>query len=256
MNPILDRPIKDTTLPTRAKNVLKRLEAKTVGDATKLTRTKILRSKWAGTKVLSYIENFLTELGLSLTEENAVSTQPGFALLNNYLNLKQQLFDYFGYKEDWVAIPLEDRTEMHWLVSERQPVEGRGMVTYSPQPLTADLIFSGSNVYTDSIYTQRFLPKWIYRGEKFTMICVDTHTDGNKFLAVFDNSKETTPSTHGAQYPRLAEAAKRWDLFGDLGVPPDLKVQGYTEDADGELQPPKQVVEVGALEGIDESDSE
>lgn len=44
--------------------------------------------------------------------------------------------------------------------------------------------------YEHEIYTQRFLPKWVYRGEDYTMICVDTRVDGNKFLQVFDNKKE------------------------------------------------------------------
>jgi hypothetical protein len=44
--------------------------------------------------------------------------------------------------------------------------------------------------YAAEIYTQRFLPKWVYRGAEYTMVCVDTRTDGNKFLMVFDNKKE------------------------------------------------------------------
>jgi len=44
--------------------------------------------------------------------------------------------------------------------------------------------------YRNDIYTQRFLSKWVYRGEDYTMICVDTHTDGNKFLQIFNNKKE------------------------------------------------------------------
>jgi hypothetical protein len=44
--------------------------------------------------------------------------------------------------------------------------------------------------YSNEIYTQRFLPKWVYRTDDYTMICVDTHVDGNKFLQIFDNAKE------------------------------------------------------------------
>ena len=50
------------------------------------------------------------------------------------------------------------------------------------------------NYYEDEIYTQRFLPKWVYRGEDYTMVCVDTHTDGNQFLRIFDNLKERKAS--------------------------------------------------------------
>jgi len=47
-----------------------------------------------------------------------------------------------------------------------------------------------ADYYEDTIYQQRFLPKYIYEGLEYTMISVDTQTDGNKFLAVFDNKKK------------------------------------------------------------------
>ena len=53
-----------------------------------------------------------------------------------------------------------------------------------------ELLNSDGDYYQNEIYTQRFLPKWVYRGKEYTMICVDTRTDGNTFLQVFDNSKE------------------------------------------------------------------
>ena len=43
--------------------------------------------------------------------------------------------------------------------------------------------------YCNSIYTQRFLSKWVYRGGDLTMISVDTHTDGNKFLITRNKSR-------------------------------------------------------------------
>lgn len=49
---------------------------------------------------------------------------------------------------------------------------------------------SDGNYYVDEIYAQRFYEKWVYRGNEFTMIFVDTHMDGNKFFAVFSNDKE------------------------------------------------------------------
>ena len=29
-------------------------------------------------------------------------------MLDGYLKLRKELFDYFGYVEDWVAIPIDD----------------------------------------------------------------------------------------------------------------------------------------------------
>jgi hypothetical protein len=63
--------------------------------------------------------------------------------------------------------------------------EAGAEVQYSP-----DATFPDATLYCDEVYTQRHLPKWVYRGVEFTMICVDTHTDGNKFLAIYDNAKE------------------------------------------------------------------
>ncbi len=230
-NSILAIRVEGSTLPTRAKNVLKRLGCVTVADATKLTPDQILRAKWAGKKVLAYITAWLGEFGLSLTIPAAYKPTPtGFPLLNGYTQAQQRLFDYFGYQQDWVSIPLDDRTADFWLLQERTDDSGRGLVTYAPTELTTELFSHEKPVdtfYGSSIYTQRFLKKWVYRGKDYTMICTDTHTDGNKFLAIFDNAKEVTPATHGAMYQPLKEAAKSWDLFGDIAVPRDMQAMGF-----------------------------
>lgn len=106
-------------------------------------------------------------------------------LLNDYNQKRQELFDYFGYVEDWVAIPVDDATMYYW----RLTGEGRGDEVYFADTLE-ELDLESGNFYSNEIYTQRFLPKWVYRGADYTMIVVDTHTDGNKFLQIFDNAKE------------------------------------------------------------------
>lgn len=110
-------------------------------------------------------------------------------LLSDYFTLQKQIFDYFGYKEDWKVIPLDDRTDQYWMVilDER----GGGSYCHHEEPLTKESVEAGV-IYGGSIYTQRFLPKWVYRGAEYTMVCADTHTDGNKFLMIFDNTKECT----------------------------------------------------------------
>jgi hypothetical protein len=62
-------------------------------------------------------------------------------------------------------------------------------VRYFEEPLTKELVEGGAT-YSAVIYRQRFLPKWVYRKDDFTMICADTQTDGNKYLMIFDNQKE------------------------------------------------------------------
>ena len=99
-------------------------------------------------------------------------------LLDEYSKLKEEIYNYFGYIEDWVVIPIEDRREYFWDL-------GNNEVIYAEN----ENDFNTGNYYEDEIYTQRFLTKWVYEKEDYTMICVDTHTDGNKFLAIYDNSK-------------------------------------------------------------------
>jgi hypothetical protein len=106
-------------------------------------------------------------------------------LLDEYFELQERVFEYFGYKEDWRVIPLDDATGYWWRIIGG---EGHGgSVQFSNRK---EELGTGEHYYEDEIYTQRFLPKWVYRGKDYTMICVDTHTDGNKLLRVFDNTKE------------------------------------------------------------------
>lgn len=122
--------------------------------------------------------------------------------LDEYFALVKEIHDEFGYKEDWVVIPLDDQRGSYWQLSG----EGRGHeVTWATTPddlrlwLDAEAsddpdawkaLPEGLDVWSAEIYTQRFLPKWVYRTDELTMVCVDTHTDGNKFLMIFDNAKE------------------------------------------------------------------
>lgn len=105
-------------------------------------------------------------------------------ILDRYNEAKKELFEYFGYVEDWRVIPVEDSREVFW----RLDGEGPGEVYFAATE--EELESEDGEYYSDEIYMQRFLTKWVYRGKDYTMVCVDTHTDGNKFLRIFDNSKE------------------------------------------------------------------
>jgi len=105
-------------------------------------------------------------------------------LLKNYFNLQKQIYKYFNYKEDWKVIPLDDCTSYYWQLHQEE--NGSGFVRFQeniPKP-------NEEWMYGNEIYTQRFLPKYVYRTKDYTMISVDTRTDGNKFLSIFNNSKE------------------------------------------------------------------
>lgn len=106
-------------------------------------------------------------------------------LLKKYFSIQNQIYNYFGYVEDWVVIPLDDSTQYYWFISGS---ESDGEVIFANKMED----FHNGNYYSNEIYTQRFLEKWVYRSDDYTMICTDTHTDGNKFLQIFDNKREIT----------------------------------------------------------------
>lgn len=107
-------------------------------------------------------------------------------LLNEYFEKQQEVYDYFGYVEDWAAFPLDDKIKFYWYINGNE-------VVYSEKkedlPLTDEASDRG-HYYSDEINCGRFLPKSVYEKPDYTMITVDTHVDGNKFLYVFDNSKK------------------------------------------------------------------
>jgi len=107
-------------------------------------------------------------------------------LLKKYFKLQEEIYDYFGYKEGWVVIPINNSTEYYWSIIGHEKC---GSVRFSESE-TELLDEIEMDYYENEIYTLWHLPKWVYRGEDYTMICVDTHTDGNKFLQIFDNKKE------------------------------------------------------------------
>jgi len=106
-------------------------------------------------------------------------------LLDDYFDLQRKVHGFFQYIEDWRILPIDDHRFFYWQLSG----EGPGTVRYAETK--ADLLDEDAgNYYEAEVYTQRHLPKWVYRSDGYTMICVDTHTDGNQFLAVFDDRKE------------------------------------------------------------------
>lgn len=107
-------------------------------------------------------------------------------LLDDYTKLRNEIFAYFGYVEDWRVLPLDDARSYYWRLD--QETHGGGEVAFAETVEELDGV--EGNLYVNTIYTNRHLPKWVYRGAEYTMICVDTQTDGNQFLQIFDNRKE------------------------------------------------------------------
>ena len=82
-------------------------------------------------------------------------------LLNKHQAAQEELFKYFGYVEDWCAIPVDDATEYYWKI---EGSETDGNVQFAEEKHDLDDDCSG-NHYENEIYTNRHLPKWVYRGK-------------------------------------------------------------------------------------------
>lgn len=113
----------------------------------------------------------------------------GECIFNEYFNIQKQIYDYFGYVEDWRVLPLEDSRDYFWEL--HQDTDGSGEVYFADTRMALqDKVSPNQEIYSNEIYTQRHLSKWVYRGKDFTLICVDTHTDGNQYLQIFTNAYE------------------------------------------------------------------
>ena len=112
-------------------------------------------------------------------------------IVEEYFNVQKRLFDYFGYKQDWKVIPPDDCTGHYWMIIGPEDKNSTKIV-WSTQPFTQEIIQKGETIYSGTLYTQCFLPKWVYRASQHTMVSVDTHCDGNQLLMIFDNDKECT----------------------------------------------------------------
>lgn len=107
-------------------------------------------------------------------------------LFDEYQAAIDAVHEYFGYIEDWAVIPLDDGRDYYWHFYGGEAHGGRLCYAKTEH----DLKTGAGDYYEAPIYTQRFLPRWVYRAKDYTMVSVDTQVDGNKFLMVLDNAKE------------------------------------------------------------------
>lgn len=98
-------------------------------------------------------------------------------LVENYFKAKQAIYDHVGFEEDWVSCPLSDQTDFYWNVDLDREED---QIIFSLSDITIRKYIAGINVleyeeeelvyYACYLFKQHFYDKWIYRGEKFTLI--------------------------------------------------------------------------------------
>jgi len=98
-------------------------------------------------------------------------------LLNKYFEIQKEIYDYFGYVENWTVSPLEDCTNYYWILIDDS--------VYFADELSN---FMDGSYYDAEIFGTS--ETRICRKSDYTMITVDTNCDGNRFLQIFNNAKE------------------------------------------------------------------
>lgn len=116
-------------------------------------------------------------------------------VMDSFFEAREAIFEHVGYVESWRILPIDDSRDQFWAVDAQEDK----WVKFSP---SRDGLFYwlgdhddeygtyGDMLYQNQIYTQRHLPRWVYRGAELTMVVVDTRTDGNQCLQVFRNDHE------------------------------------------------------------------
>ncbi len=105
-------------------------------------------------------------------------------MLDLYFTMFDEISEMFGYKEDWRSFPLSDERKMYWCINSDS-------VNYCERPSWS---YEEGDYYAGVIYTYRHLDKWVYESENHTMVLVNTQTDGNILLMIFDNDKKVDDS--------------------------------------------------------------
>jgi hypothetical protein len=103
-------------------------------------------------------------------------------LIKNYVNALQAIYDHVGFRENWVIFPIDDCTDKIWNTDGKNVYFADSKEEFSP---------NSDSFRQESIYEQRFYSKWIYQGEKFTMIFCNSGVDGMKYFRIFDNAKRS-----------------------------------------------------------------
>lgn len=111
-----------------------------------------------------------------------------------FFRARVAIFAHVSYVEDWRILPLFDSRDQFWSVDDGEVKfsADRGALTYWLAGHDDEYGPHADRLFFNKIYTQRHLPRWVYRGAALTMIVVDTETDVGQLLQLFRNDHEVT----------------------------------------------------------------
>ena len=91
------------------------------------------------------------------------------------------ILNAFGYEPKWHEYPLEDARDRHWMMADRGD-----RVVWSDKPLTRESVEAGRDIYSGDVLNDGEE----LHAEGLVMLAVDTGSDGNAYLMIFDASKK------------------------------------------------------------------
>lgn len=99
-------------------------------------------------------------------------------IIDDYFEAKAKVHKLFGYVSDWTEMSMEDYREYDWMLVKDRCVYGEKL--------------DEKNIKDGNHYSGYLVDSKIYTTDVYTMIPVDTESDGNKFLMIFDAKREVT----------------------------------------------------------------
>jgi hypothetical protein len=105
------------------------------------------------------------------------------SLLHNFIAARDALYEHCGFREDWVAFPIEDQSQSFWRVENRVEKESKDtlnqFVRWADSVEQLKDVEAGKWCSADLIRHRFFDGKSVYRGEEFTLIIGHPGVDGS-----------------------------------------------------------------------------
>ncbi len=99
-------------------------------------------------------------------------------ILDNYLDIREEIYDYFDYEEEYFdTLNIDDSRDYYWSLHQEND---KNIISFAR---TKENLYNGiEGYYEGEIYT-------IYKGKDYTMMYIGTRVN-NESLQIFDNKKE------------------------------------------------------------------
>lgn len=96
-------------------------------------------------------------------------------ILDDYLKLQKEIYDYFGYENIYPGYPIDDSTMYIWFIHDNN-------IFYSNRDIL-------DAIKTDKEYYMGTVTEMTYQRDGYTMVVLDKQYGGGNYLSIFDDNK-------------------------------------------------------------------